>query len=316
MSTNKSFRIYGAGGFGVNIAKTFEPKSADAIAAPLVSYVDTSRSNLGGTNEKLAYLISDVDGSGKKRDLNAQTIRRHISPVLSEHPPGDFNLVLFSGSGGSGSVFGPMLIDELVSRKKMVIGIVLGDSDSAIATRNTLKTIQSLSALSEKHGVPITIVYEEMGSGSQRRQVDDMFGEAIKALQTLTSGMNLEMDTQDLVNWLYYQNATDHKPGLGILNFYNNNERLGELYDALTVASLYSSTDEPHGPVKSAYRTTGYTGNAGNSPMHYVITQSGLHAIAEALQRKVTDHEAHAEGLSKNHVKLHSTGTNDDFMQF
>lgn len=315
MSTRKTLKLYGCGGFGTNIAKQYQPVP-DLTDAVQVAYVDTSHSNIDASNEKFAYLINDIDGSGKKRDLNATTIRRHVSPALTEFPPGDFNLVLFSGSGGSGSVFGPLLIDELLNRKKLVIAIVLGDSDSAIATRNTLKTIQSLSALSEKHNTAITIFYEEMGTGMHRREIDAMFHEAIASLKLLSSGLNTEMDTQDLVNWLYYQNATPHTAGLGILNIYNTNERLSELYDALSVASLYASPDEPHGPVKAAYRTTGYTGNATTSPQHYVITQAGLHAISEALQRKVDEHAQHAESLASQHVKLHATGKGDDFLQF
>lgn len=315
MATHKTIRLFGAGGFGTNIARRYQspPDLADSVQ---VSYIDTSHSNLDSDSEKHAYTLADLDGSGKKRDLNATTIRRHIAPALTAHPPGDFNLVLFSGSGGSGSVLGPLLIDELLNRKKMVVALVLGDSDSAIATRNTLKTIQSLSALSEKHGVPVTIFYEEMMQGIQRREVDAMFHEAIVSLRLLASGRNAEMDTQDLVNWLYYQNVTPHAPGLGILNIYNSNERLAELYEALSVASLYASPDEPHGPVKTAYRTTGYTGNATTSPQHYVITQSGLNAISEALQRKLDEHSQHAENLANQHIKLHASSKNDDFMQF
>lgn len=315
MATHKTIRLYGTGGFGTNVARHYQP-DMDLADSVQVAYLDTSRSNLDDSNEKFAYTLTDLDGSGKKRDLNAATIRRHIAPALTAFPPADFNIVLFSGSGGSGSVLGPLLIDELLNRKKMVVALVLGDSDSAIATRNTLKTIQSLSALSDKHSTPVTIFYEEMAQGGQRREIDTMFHDAIGALRMLASGLNAEMDTQDLVNWLYYQHVTPHAAGLGILNIYNSNERLAELYEALSVASLYASPDEPHGAVKTAYRTTGYAGDSITSPQHYVITQSGLNAIVEALQRRVDEHSVHAEKLADQHVKLHATGKNDDFMQF
>lgn len=315
MSTHKTLRLYGCGGAGINLAKVYQPVPGLADAMQ-VAYADTSDSNIDASNEEFAYVVSGMDGSGKKRDLNAATIRRHVAPTLAAFPPGDFNLVLFSGSGGSGSVFGPLIIDELLNRKKMVVALVLGDSDSAIATRNTLKTIQTLSALAEQRHTSISIFYEEMAADGARRDIDAMFHDAIGSLKLLSNGQNAEMDTQDLVNWLYYENATPHAPGLGILNIYNSNERLGELYEALSVASLYASPDEPHGPVKAAYRTTGYTGNATTSPQHYVITQAGLHAISEALQRKLDDHAQHADKMAKQHVKLHATDAADDFLQF
>lgn len=314
MAQHKTLRIFGAGGFGVNIARHYQPTSPDIADAPLVAYLDTSKSNLKGDNEAFSYLIEGIDGSGKKRDLNVESIRRHITPALTKFPAGDFNLVLFSGSGGSGSVFGPLLVDELLSRKKQVIVMLLGDSDSAIATNNTLNTIKTLSALSAKHGTAVTIVYEEMAHGSQRRQVDDMFHEAIKAIRGLTSGLVDEIDTMDIGNWLAYEKVTSHQPGLSLLNIYTANERLNDLYEALSVASLYSSKDEPHGVVKAAYRTTGYTNNQGTQPTHFVITQSGLHAIAEALKRKVDEYKDQAAHVASQHVSLHEPGTGSDFM--
>lgn len=316
MAQHQSIRLYGAGGLGTNIAKLYQPKQ-EVADSPMVAYADTSRSNLSADNDKYSYLIDGVDGSGKKRDLNAASIRKHVAPMLSEFPPGDFNLVIFSASGGTGSVFGPMLVHELMMRKKQVIAVVGGDSDSAIAIDNTLKTLRSLSALADKAQIPVTIVYEEMSLGSQRREVDSLFQKAIDAIRILTSGLNTEMDTQDLAHWLNYASVTSHEPGLGILHIHNTNDSLTDLYGALSVASLYASPDDPHGAVKAAYRTTGYTGSQGTSPLHFVITQDGLTAVVEGLERKLEEYNVHSQGLASSHVTLHDRKkSTDDFMQF
>lgn len=317
MAQHRTFRIFGVGGLGINIAKAYQ---ADPLIAdsPMVAYADTSRSNLDSTNEPFSYLIDGVDGSGKKRDMNAAPIRKHVAPLLSEFPPADFNVVIFSASGGTGSTMGPLLIHELMLRKKPVIAVIGGDSDSAIAIGNTLNTLRSLSGLSGKMNIPVTAVYEEMTLGSQRREVDGLLQRSIDALRVLTSGLNDEMDTQDLAHWLNYSVVTPHLPGLGILHIYNTNERLDDLYGALSVASLYASPDEPHGAVKSSYRTTGYTGSQGSSPLHFVITQDGLTAVVESLERKLEEHETQAQGIAAQHVTLHDTNkkSTDDFMQF
>lgn len=315
MAKHQVISIYGCGGAGTNIARIFQTQP-ESVTGARVAYLDTSLSNLNRENEELAYLIEGVDGSGKKRDLNADSMRKNVSPALTKFPPGDFNIVIFSASGGTGSVFGPLIINSLLERGKPVVAAIIGDVDSAIAVKNTIKTLQTLSALSAKHETSIAVIYSEMAHGAPRRDVDEVIIKGIKALQQLASGMNAEMDTQDLLHWLHFDRVTDHPPALAMLNIYNSNEHIAELNGALSVASLYSNPDEPIGTVNTAYRITGYTNVPGTGPLHFVLTQEGLQSQVEKLERKQSEHHGHTASLAKNHVRLHDARDNsDDFLK-
>ena len=94
--------IYGCGGLGVNMASAFngmvqEPNCA--IIRP--AYIDASRSNLR-TDFKVedTFVLQNIDGSGKVRKENHKEISNTIKQVLLQIEPGDFNVVVFSASGG------------------------------------------------------------------------------------------------------------------------------------------------------------------------------------------------------------------------
>jgi hypothetical protein len=316
MAQHKTFRLYGCGGAGTNLVKAHQT-STDQIVGPSVAYLDTSLSNLGPDNRDRAYLIDGLDGGGMKRDLNADAMRKHVSPALTQYAPADFNVVVFSGAGGTGSVFGPLLLNELVVREKPVVAAVIGDTDSAKAIENTLGTLKTLSRIAATHKTGVAVLYTEMAPGANRREVDEKIQEGIRAIGQLTSGLNAELDTQDLIHWLHYERVTSHPPGLAILNIYNSNEKLSELHGALSVASLYGSPDDPAGVVHTSYRVKGYTNLPGANPAHFVLTQDGLNAVVEGLERKLAEHKSHADTMSKQHVTLHSAiGEDGDVLEF
>lgn len=305
-------RIYGVGGFGVNIAKAFRNKERTEV-----SFLDTSTSNLDQDEVGSAFLVAGLDGSGKLRKQNVDAIKSAIAPVLNGHPPAAFNVVVFSGSGGTGSVLGPLLVDELLNRDAMVLVVFLGDTDSLIASENTLNTIKTLSALSARHKAPISILYREIEDGSDRTEVDEVFRSAITAFSLLTSliGRPLsEMDNADLYNWLNYHRVTKHAPGLGLLNIFSDNDQLQDFHGALSVASIYATTMDEHGKVQAAYRTTGYGGDAVTHPYHFILTQDGFQAIVEALTRTVKELTEQSNQVENRHQSFHDGSAEDDFL--
>jgi hypothetical protein len=315
MAKHQTLAILGCGGCGTNIARLYQ--NNDTINGPKVSYYDTSVSNLNQENEAQAYLIEGTDGSGMKRDLNVEPMRKNVAPALKKFSPGDFNIVVFSASGGTGSVFGPLILDELLTRGVSAMVAVVGDTDSAKATENTLGTLRTLSALSAKHKTSIPMIYSEMAPGAQRRDVDKVIHDSIKATQLLTNGQNAELDSQDIVHWMCYERVTSHPPALSILNIYDANDKVSDLHGALSVASLYSTTDEAHATVTTAYKVKGYTNAIGPGPLHFVLTQEGLASAVEKLERSLKEHKAHDEAIRQNHVTLHdSVSTSGDFLQF
>jgi cell division GTPase FtsZ len=161
----KTVRIYACGGCGTNIASTLESYrgSSDPAAAVLsISYFDTSDSNLKHHIPKEAvYSIPGKDGSGGLRSENAGEIVTRVKEALQKHQPADFNIVIHSGSGGSGSVWGPVITGELLERDAPTVVIIVGSSSVREAAKNSLNTIKSYAAQIEKHNKPIVASYFE-----------------------------------------------------------------------------------------------------------------------------------------------------------
>ena len=98
-----SIKVFGSGGCGINLASDYfgrEPGANMADIKPVL--VDTSESNLRQRHvpEESTYLIEGLDGSGKIRSENHREISRVIKNVLVQHEPSEFNIVIFSASGG------------------------------------------------------------------------------------------------------------------------------------------------------------------------------------------------------------------------
>ena len=101
-------RLYGCGGAGINIVSTFKKAVGNhevghAIAEPV--FVDCSRSNIHSDIPDDRILIMDVseqtrEGSGKKRDENNTAFSRNTRSILQKFEPLEFNVVVFSASGG------------------------------------------------------------------------------------------------------------------------------------------------------------------------------------------------------------------------
>lgn len=313
----KTLRIIGAGGFGVNIVSQFMSTRPQLGCDIEASYFDTSRSNLPVDSDHLTYLVPDVDGAGKQRAPILPMVQPHIEPALRAHPPKDFNLVVFSASGGSGSVAGPLLVNELMKRGHQTVVLVLGDTDSGKSTDNTIKTLATLSALTAKQNQPLIAFYRTMQADEDRRKVDDLFVSALRHLGTLiaTTGVpNSELDTSDVKSWLHYHKTLDgYPPSLSLLNIYGSNEEVNEMDGILAMTSLYTSPDHERSSARTSYRATGYNPLI-EKPVHYVVTQAGMNAQMDSLKRRLEEIQNASTRLVSERVSFHTAGNSDDFM--
>lgn len=110
--------------FKVNYLKS---QGGDGFAAIDPAFIDTSRSNLTPEiPEEKIYILDNTDGSGKVRRENHAQISSSIKHILQSQQPGEFNIVVFSASGGSGSVLGPLIVSELLARGLPVVVLTAG----------------------------------------------------------------------------------------------------------------------------------------------------------------------------------------------
>lgn len=102
-SQQGAVRIYCAGGAGINIGKKYGGNLPERIGSAklMTCYIDTSRTNLHDVPDpENVFVLPELDGSGKVRKENHEAISQMIPRILKDYPAGDFNIVIFSASGG------------------------------------------------------------------------------------------------------------------------------------------------------------------------------------------------------------------------
>jgi hypothetical protein len=290
---SKALRIFGCGGAGVNLVSHYFGKETAAGTAELApALIDTSRSNLRGRkiDEAATYLVEGLDGSGKIRSENYEEINKTIKQILVQIPPGDFNLVVFSASGGSGSVVGPLLLKALNERKLPAIAIVVGTDESTIAAENTLKTIKSLELVAKNSDLPVVMSFHKNDLGGRRSETDRAVWSVISCLSILTSGENMEMDYRDLVHWVQYTKVNGGRSQLATMHVATSADHMKRITAPLSVASLYGDPDQEHLATSSDYQSVGYADLSGTDfdQVHFVIGVNDLQRIGQDLKAQVS----------------------------
>lgn len=279
-------KIYGAGGAGTNIASYFNSAAIEPNCAAISTcYIDTSRSNIKeGIDESNVFILDNVDGSGKVRSENHVEINNVVRKILLSFEPEDFNVVVFSASGGSGSVIGPLIVSELLSRGESVVAVVVGSHESVITANNTMNTIKSLESISKRADQPVVMYYEH--NDRKRSEVDTQLKLAISALAVLASKQNRELDTKDIANWLMFNKTTSVSAQLATLEIFKESEAADDVTDPISVVSLYD--DEDTMPLKAIpeYHAAGYLPVKSDqfNELHYIISIDTLPSIVGDLK--------------------------------
>jgi hypothetical protein len=299
----KTVRVYGCGGCGVNIGVLLEKQRLapnNLIANIDTAYIDTSRSNIHPEIDPAnMYLIDGLDGSGKVRRENHKEIDKRTKDILQKFPPLDLNIVLHSASGGSGSVIGPSIISELLEKKAAVIVMVVGSADTRLDADNTLKTIKSYEAIANLRKAPVVMIYQQNSRENKRETVDLTLRGAVVTLAILWSGSNRELDSKDLFNFLNFHVPTSYRPQLAHLSLVGPNETLGEnTGDIISVATLAKKgQDVALDPIPEV-QYVGFmadespTGLLENTPTHFFITDGVVDEVGALLNTTLKKIEA------------------------
>lgn len=275
-------RIYATGGTGINIGSAFyNVVKSDGFAEIKTCFVDTSLSNIRDKVGKVideddVFLLEGVDGSGKLRKSNAQELVKIVKPVLHKFKPEDLNIVVFSASGGTGSVCGYYIAKELLEKDHNVICIVIGSEESKITIENTVKTLQSLDTLSRNIvKKPVTISYWHNNHTTTRQQNDASVKQTITALSILASKENKELDTADVSNFINFQNVTSVTEGIAMLYVTSEEKAASEIEYPISIASLFSTYGDAVDGLTPEYSCVGYPPNdvLKESDLHFIISQ-------------------------------------------
>lgn len=283
-----NIRVYCCGGLGINIGKQFNPKHRD------MCFIDTSTSNLReGLFPDRTYAIDGLDGSGKLRAQNHKVVARHIDTILNQFSPADFNVVLFSSSGGSGSVIGPLLIAELLKQGQSVVALTVGNTESKITVTNALNTMKSLQSISERRLEPVVVMYNEKHPNRTRHEIDNTLLQSLSALFILSSNECDELDRQDINHWLRYQKVSPVHPGLSFLTIATSRKQAEAVRQPISTASIYTDDSRDVGVGAPYYSTTGFHPAVTNlaPELHFVINQVGVEEVLSSLEHRETELE-------------------------
>lgn len=309
--------VYSCGGCGANILKKMPTVSGEGMAKMVPYYIDTSLSNLRSAQvpAESVFLFEGLDGSGKVRAENHEVIAKSTLKILQTFKPGNFSIVLHSASGGSGAVIGASLVSELKKRGDQVVVIVIGSTGSEIEIENTLKSLKTYDMIAYKNESPVVTHYLENSTTSGRQKIDGAATTAILALLALFSGLNDELDTADLRNWMKHTKLGNE---LVSLHFCTSAADYAAAGTVVTVATLAKPEHNTNVSPVPAYQTVGYVTNAdanaflGSEPLHFTISSDLITPTAKGLTSKLKEVAAHLSSTVRRESLVNRNDTQTD----
>lgn len=248
-----TIKFIGCGGAGIMLTGSIGKMITDlgsGFAKIERRYVDTSESNIkliadADMANEFHHVVNSghsgavINGSGGERRTNAKEIISSVKEFLDkdgigEKVTGVYHVVLFSASGGSGSVIGPMIIKNLLERRIPVIGVLVGDSSNGLSAINTLNTIATLNNVAMSSASALSIMYinnKNFNTGSvltARKDADMAIFNSLSALSLFLNGMNTDLDSQDLLGIIDQTaySSIQIKPGLYALSTFSKDVTL------------------------------------------------------------------------------------------
>ena len=211
-STAPTVAVFGCGGGGINMVRAACSEFHDRAAH---YFLDTSDEWINTYND---VKIIGGGGAGLVRRHHADDIVQNIANLSDEDIHlADINIVVFSLSGGSGSVIGPMLIRDIVGRrKKLAIAMTIASAPSQTHLENMVKTLQTLTAVTadKKIYLPISI----FNNTRSIELVDQVMPIKLVRLVDLLTMPTTEVDKNDRIHWVDGQKTISASPGLRLLH--------------------------------------------------------------------------------------------------
>lgn len=323
--TRNTVKIFGLGGCGTNIVLGTEiPAGATGFATFEKIVFDTSRSNLRNNDNVKHFIIPGSDGTGKDQKLAHDLGKQYIDQLLLENEPADFNILVASASGGTGSVLSLIAGSEILKRGKAVVFILVTSSASELETSNSLKTVKNYYRQARVLKQPIICSLHMNTSSKSRDTVNREASVVIKSLTLLLSGVNGELDRTDLSNWLNYTRVVGMQPSFMELHIVlddGSEEISTKLPDAqpVSVANLLPDTSHQELLLGQPYSCTGIMPqgflNATTNdkyPMYFLITPP-INIVGE-LENKSNEFEKTRIELNNAQVKATAFDDGDELV--
>lgn len=303
----RKVNLFACGGFGTNIMLLLLQRPVFEQLGDHVNLyaLDTSQSNLkrfegNPLNDKITkILVKNADGSGKHRAENYEAITGLVTDLVNEGAGDGLNILIFSGSGGSGGIIGGELHDLLVQRNRSTLSMVLGTDEDKQALDNTVKTLKTLqhkASLGTRNFVVFWGNNRNAEGKTDSRQADDMFVTNLEDLILVGHPGNEDLDTKDIHHWLNFP-IQQEVPGtvrfLSLTSRTEDQDFEASLDDIPTSAlSLLTKRGiDPQFPEGTGYSTRGYISSdlqfhGGVAEVQYQIFAGRTAKLAAQLQAR------------------------------
>lgn len=292
-------RVYGCGGMGVEFIRNrvlrminSESATSTALAEIKPAMVDTSKANMAGAQESIEhYILRGADGSGKKRSTNYAALKDRANEILQAIPAGDYNVIIHSAGGGSGSVLGPILANELLSRDIPVIVFCVGSTGSDIEAENSYNTLVGYEQTASRiRKTPVPMVYFENDNGKTPAEIDETLSVYLPMLAGVFSGKNHGLDSMDIRNFLFYNRVSDFAPALTQLDLFSGEITLGQDESVLSLLTLVKQGVATPKDVLVRYQATGVMSeefakfSKANECLRLVMVANHFHGVIAGLR--------------------------------
>lgn len=272
-------RAYCVGGAGINVGSAwYQSLKINPVSPVDFIGLDTSMNNVPDDNAFAVERPGETRGGGKLRTLNRDIIPGFVEEMLIRHKPGDFNIVIFSGGGATGSSMGPYIVRELMSRGIPVVSFVILDRSSDVEFKNTNDCMRSLDGQRKYFQMPVVMDVLENTENMTRGQSNTIAVERLNLLSIFMTDAHEEADFEDVQHLLNYSKVVDIPPAMTRLEFYDAETISQRIGKAVASFSLYQSRDEVKStPIGKAYRVTGVMHPETRVPNH----TGELHMVLE-----------------------------------
>ena len=202
MNSRPSVKILACGGAGINIINSC------TLPDDTFTLMDTSHANVKDDQEVIS-LSRKNEGGGKIRSINATEIDENIYALNDIYY--DINILLYSTSGASGSVIGPLLNKYINSHGKKVVNCIVISDDSEKEIQNTLNTIKSLDSIAKRENIFMPIILFHNTNKYTQKELNLAIMSQITDIYNFFSTSVLEIDKTDRLNFL-----SDDENGCGL----------------------------------------------------------------------------------------------------
>lgn len=204
----------------------------------------------------------------------------------------------------SGSVIGPILVNELLSRDLPVIVFCCGSTGSDIEAENTYKTLLGYEQMASKiRKAPVPMVYFENDNGKTPEEIDNTLAVYLPLLAGVLSGKNHGLDSMDVRNFLYYNRVSEYAPALTQLDLYRGEIKLQQGENVLSMLTLVKQGTSAPKDVMVRYQGTGVMNpgfasvNDTHDSLRIVMVANHFQAVISGLQ---ATRDRFAEAINKS----------------